>query len=102
MSDDLFDCFGSDDECDDDCDDPTPTKHEHDPLQSTAHSTTKTTTTTRDDESCGVLAFHANTEQSLLMHVKNSQNKHKHDNHNHDYSNNHILPCQHVLNEIDW
>ena len=56
---------------DDERDNPSPEKHEHDPLQSTSNSPTKIiTTTTRDEESRGVLAFHAKTEQSPPHHSR--------------------------------
>ena len=93
MSDDPFDCFGSDDESDDQNPD-TESNHKN-PLESTATSTSSTRTGTRDEESCGVLAFHANTERSLLMHVKNS-------NCSQENLNVHELPCQIVLKKIDW
>jgi catechol O-methyltransferase len=44
------------------------------------------------DETCGVLAFHHNTEQSLLMHVKNQVKDHTDDN---------TPKHTHVLKQID-
>ena len=46
------------------------------------------------DKSCGVLAFHHNTEQSLLMHVQNSISTSAR-------KAGEILPCESVLKEID-
>jgi catechol O-methyltransferase len=56
------------------------------------------------DESCGVLAFHSNTEQSLLMHVRNSIHANDKNNTNSDVriENMEVLPSERVLSEIDW
>ncbi len=81
---DPFDCFGSDDESE------TGSQNvDHESNQKLVGNTCSLSGA-RDEESCGVLAFHANTERSLLMHVKNS-NKPENE-----------IPCQHILNEIDW
>eukprot|EP00546_Thalassionema_frauenfeldii_P019289 CAMPEP_0178904604 /NCGR_PEP_ID=MMETSP0786-20121207/5793_1 /TAXON_ID=186022 /ORGANISM="Thalassionema frauenfeldii, Strain CCMP 1798" /LENGTH=310 /DNA_ID=CAMNT_0020576081 /DNA_START=69 /DNA_END=1002 /DNA_ORIENTATION=- len=76
--DDPFGCFGSDDD------------EEEDACQIVVKEKSnpgkKFATITRDEESSGVLAFHANTERSLLMHVKNS-----------DADDDVSLP-----NKIDW
>lgn len=58
MSDDLFSCFGSDEEDEND----------------TRIDETQAPTDSRKDArdaTCGVLSFHPNTEQSLLIHLKN-------------------------------
>ena len=97
MSDDPFDCFGSDieDENDDDS-----SQHQEDSNIKTKG--TDLDPTKRDEESCGVLAFHANTERSLLMHVKNSFNSNSNGNIDNTKQQNDLLPCQRVLKEIDW
>ena len=63
MGDNLFSCFGSDDEDDDNL--------------RIDHTSTQTPTDTSKeaisrDANCGVLSFHPNTEQSLLIHLKNT------------------------------
>ncbi|GFH47412.1 hypothetical protein CTEN210_03887 [Chaetoceros tenuissimus] len=82
MSDDPFDCFGSDSEG----------EEEVAIEQSENLSNTKTD---KREKSCGVLSFHPNTEQSLLMHVQNAMN-------DFDKDTQEILPCERVLSEIDW
>lgn len=96
---DAFDCFGSESESDNNSDEPshssiptssiTPASKEI-PSNSSRESSNKSKTR---DESCGVLAFHPNTEQSLLLHVRNTihhQNRSQH------------CAWERVLYEIDW
>ncbi len=100
MSDDPFDCFGSSDE--DENDDGSSSQHQEDSNVKTKGADLNPTI--RDEESCGVLAFHANTERSLLMHVKNSINSNSNSNSNIENTKQQddLLPCQRVLKEIDW
>jgi len=89
--DDPFSCFGSDDgeesESDDHevvpCDDP---KRERETIESfqrgnKGSASAAATTTTRDEESCGVFCFHPHTEQSLLVNVRNFMNKQQSQSH---------------------
>jgi len=91
MSNDPFDCFGSDDDSDSsalnlDASSGTGPVNEQ---QASERNSAR-------DESCGVLAFHPNTEQSLLMHVQNSIPTSK------DDLEDKLSPCENVLKEIDW
>ena len=56
MSDDPLDCFGSDSEGEED-------------IASEQSENLSNPKTEKREKSCGVLSFHPNTEQSLLMHV---------------------------------
>jgi catechol O-methyltransferase len=93
-----FDCFGSDDDNDDNGD------SDFSPLGLDASSgpgpvvkeQKAAERNSARDQSCGVLAFHPNTEQSLLMHVQNSVPTCK------DDLEDKLLPCENVLKEIDW
>jgi len=96
MSDDLYNCFGSDDDSDSTVSH-TLNNEETSVEASGMGRTTEQSTSQRNsarDKSCGVLAFHQNTEQSLLMHVQNSisTSASKEDE---------TLPCERVLKEID-
>lgn len=119
MSDnDLFDCFGSDSESDNSETSPHTSSATATTIPSTATTTTPVTQSLVDenhsntrDKSCGVLAFHPNTEQSLLLHVRNSI-LHFNRNLHHDRSKNSsssapsttppLCPWERVLYEIDW
>lgn len=100
MSDELYDCFGSDDDSDSIVSPSFNTLNNEDISveASGIGRTTEQSTSERNsarDKSCGVLAFHHNTEQSLLMHVQNSIST---------SASKAIekLPCESVLKEIDW
>jgi catechol O-methyltransferase len=99
MSDKLYDCFGSDDDSDSIVSPSSNTlNNEETSVEASGMGrTTLQNTSERNsarDKSCGVLAFHHNTERSLLMHVQNSisTSTSKADE---------ILPCESVLKEID-
>lgn len=85
-----FDCFGSDSDDEETYGLEITTNNE----ASGEISHVKQENTTSREKSCGVLAFHPNTEQSLLMHVSNAM-----DNGGHNEGK---LPCERVLEEIDW